>query len=361
MFKVLCKCVLLISLPFWAMAHATSVVFLNPGNSNEAFWVSYSRFMQVAANDLGLQLRVRYSERNPQTAMEQAREELQGKQRPDYLVLVNEQYVAPEILRLSQGSGVKLLIVNNALTADQLQLLGDYPSKFPNWIGSIVANDDEGGYLMLKELLRQHGPIAPGQTVDLLAFSGVKITPAAQLREQGLRRALAENPQVRLRQLVYGEWSQERAYEQATQLLKRYPHTALIWSANDEMAFGAMKALQETGRVPGKDVLLSAVNTSSQALAARIDGRLSALVGGHFTLGGWAMVVIHDHAHGVDTEALGVRDMKLSLLQLIDPAQARHLEQVNRSEHWTVDFKSLSAQGKPAGYRYPFGLSLLMP
>ena len=63
----------------------------------------------------------------PEITLAQAREALQGPDRPDYLVFVNEQYVAPEILRLAQGSGVKLFMVNNALTADQMSLLGRTP------------------------------------------------------------------------------------------------------------------------------------------------------------------------------------------------------------------------------------------
>lgn len=358
MLKVLCKCLLVLSMPFWAVAQATSVVFLNPGNSTEAFWVSYAQFMQAAARDLGLDLRVRYSERNPEATLVQAREALQGTERPDYLVLVNEQYIAPQILRLSQGSGVKLLIVNNALTADQTQLLD--AGKYPNWIGSMVANDEEAGYLMLKELLRLHGPVTEGQTLDLLAFSGAKTTPAAQLREEGLRRALVDYPQVRLRQMVYGEWSRQRAFEQATQLFKRYPQTALVWSANDEMALGAMDALQEDGRTPGKDVLFSAVNSSPEALQARLDGRLSALVAGHFTVGGWAMVVLHDDALGLDMAGHGGRERKLGLFQLIDSALAAQLLQVHGREDYGVDFRALSAKGKPADYRYPFSLQLLM-
>jgi ABC-type sugar transport system substrate-binding protein len=358
MLKVLCKCLLVLSMPFWAVAQATSVVFLNPGNSTETFWVSYAQFMQAAARDLGLDLRVRYSERNPETTLMQAREALQGSARPDYLVLVNEQYIAPQILRLSQGSGVKLLIVNNALTADQTQLLD--AGKYPNWIGSLVANDEEAGYLMLKELVRLHGPVSPGHTLDLLAFSGVKTTPAAQLREQGLRRALNDYPQVRLRQLVYGEWSRQRAFEQATQLFKRYPQTALVWSANDEMALGAMDALQDDGRTPGKDVLFSAVNSSPEILQARLDGRVSALVAGHFTVGGWAMVLLHDDALGLDITRYGGRERREVLFQLIDPAAAARLLQINASQDYRVDFRALSAQGKPVSYRYPFSLQLLM-
>jgi len=310
--------------------------------------------LQAGAKDLGLDLRVRYSERDNQTTLAHAREALLGTERPDYLVLVNEQYVAPQIMRMAQGSGVKVLIVSNALTPDQVQLLDAYNDT--GLIGTMVADDEQAGYLMLTDLLRQHGPVAAGTTLDLLAFSGAKTTPVAQLRVQGMQRALAEHPEVRLRQLVYGEWSRQRAFEQASQLFKRYPQTALVWSANDEMALGAMQALQDSGRVPGKDVLFSAANSSPQILAARLDGRLSTLVAGHFTLGGWAMVLIHDEAKGVDIGARGGRNRQQALFQLIDAAQARRLSGPLPS----VNFRALSAVGKPASYRYPFSLQLLL-
>ena len=358
MVKVLFACVWLLGPAFCGVAQAASVVFLNPGMSTETFWVSYAQFMQAAAKDLGLDLRVRYGERDLHTTLVQAREELQGRERPDYLVLVNEQYVAPQILRMAQGSGVKLLVVNSALTADQVQLLGTRTGI--DLIGSLVADDEEAGYLMLKDMLRQHGRVAPGDSLDLLAFSGIKTTPVALLREQGMHRALAEHPEVRLRQLVYGEWSRERAFEQATQLFKRYPHTALVWSANDQMALGAMQAFRDSGRVPGKDALFSAVNTSPAALQAMVDGRLSALIGGHFTLGGWALVEVHDHAMGTDLAQQGGRDRQIPLLQLVDKSHARQMLAMGDSPNYGVNFRKLSAKGRPASYRYPFNLQTLM-
>lgn len=94
MLKALCQS-LCLSLPLAANVHAASVVFLNPGSSSEVFWSSYSRFMQAAAQDLGMSLKVEYSERSPERTLSQARDILQGPKRPDYLVLVNEQYIAP--------------------------------------------------------------------------------------------------------------------------------------------------------------------------------------------------------------------------------------------------------------------------
>lgn len=353
MLKALCQS-LCLSLPLAVNAQAASVVFLNPGYSNETFWVSYSNFMQAAAKDLGMQLRIEYSERQPELALTQARQVLEGEQRPDYLVLVNEQYVAPEIIRLSRASGVKLFLVNNGLTHDQAALIGEHPDKYPPLLGTLVGNDEQAGYQMLKELIALSLSKAPQRPIELLAFSGLKTTPAAQLREQGMRRALAEHPQVRLRQVVYGGWGQQRAYEQAQQLLKRYPKIELVWSANDEMAFGAMQAFVEAGRTPGKDVLFSAVNSSPQALQARIDGRLSVLMGGHFSLGGWAMVLLHDDALNLPIDRDGLRNHQLPVLQLIDPVRARRWLDIQDQADYGLDFNRFSAQGRPPEFRYPF-------
>jgi ABC-type sugar transport system substrate-binding protein len=337
-------------------AHAESVLFLNPGKTDEAFWLSYSQFMQAAAKDLGIDLQILYSQRMPELTVAQARLALQGSDRPDYLVFVNEQYVAPQILRLAQGSGVKLFTVNAALTPNQLSLLGERSDR----LGSLVPNDEEGGYLMLTDLIRQHPPVAPGEVIELLAFSGLKITPSAQLREQGMMRALAEHPEVRLRQLVYGGWGRSRAYEQAKLLFQRYPNVSLVWSANDEMAFGAMQAYSEMGGVPGKGALFSGVNASPAALQAKVDGRMSVLLGGHFTLGGWALVELHDLEQGVDLDQYGGRDRLIPILQLIDKSEARRLLSMGASPDYGVNFRRLSAKGRPTSYRYPFSLQTLM-
>lgn len=356
MLKFLFAVVLTLGSVFGSSAQAASVLFLNPGSTTEAFWISYSQFMQAAAKDLGMDLQILYSQRMPELTIAQARTALQGPDRPDYLVFANEQYVAPQILRLAQGSGVKLFMVNASLTDNQLSLLGDRPDR----LGSLVPNDEEGGYLMLKELIRQHPPVAPGESIELLAFSGLKITPSAQLREKGMLRALAEHPQVRLRQLVYSGWTRERAYEQARLLFGRYPKVSLVWSANDEMAFGAMQAFAETGGTPGRDGLFSAFNTSPAALKAVVDGRLSVLLGGHFTLGGWAMVELHDIDQGVDLNQYGGRDRLIPLLQVIDKTQAKRLLAMGDAPDFGVNFRQLSAKGRPTSYRYPFSLQTLM-
>lgn len=341
-------------------ASAASVVFLNPGKSNEPYWVSYSQFMQAAAADLGLNLQVLYAERSPAKMLAQARVVLQGPQPPDYLVFVNEEYAGPQILRLSKNSKVKLFAVSSTLTADQQSLIGQSREKYPNWIGSLVPNDEEAGYIMASALIEQGQQTSPRAALQMLAFSGAPQTPAAQLRERGLQRALAEHPRVRLQQLVNGEWNRQRSYEQARVLLPRHPGVSLIWSANDEMAFGVMRAAQELGRTPGRELRFSALNNSVEVLQARLDERVSVLVGGHFTAGGWALVLLHDYDAGLDFAQRGGKDRQDPLFMRLDKPEAAQLLKRIQGKGFRLNFRRFSALHQPQMSNYNFSLQPLL-
>lgn len=333
-----------------------SVVFLNPGFSNEPFWVGYSDFMQAAADDLGVHLQIIYGERNSQEMLRKARDLLDRSKQPDYLLFVNERSTAPELLRLFENSSIRLFSLNSTLTPSQQQILGGSREKYRNWIGSLVPNDEEAGYWMAKALVGK----LQGQSGSLLAFSGVRDTPASTLREEGLRRALREHPEIKLEQLLYGEWSRKRAYAQAQLLLPRYPHVKLVWSANDEMAFGVMQAAQELAKQPGQDMHFSALNNSSEVLQARIDGRLCVLVGGHFTLGGWAMVMLHDYHAGLDFAERGGKDRVDQVFTLLDKNQADRLHKRLMIPGYKLDFRQFSAVYRRQITTYDFSIKPLL-
>jgi hypothetical protein len=190
----------------------------------------------------------------------------------------------------------------------------------------------------------------------MVAFSGVKQTPSATLREAGLHRALAEHPHVRLKQLLYGEWSEQRAYEQARVLLARYPEVSLVWAANDEMAFGVMRAAAEQGR----QLHYSGLNNSERVLQARIDQRISVLVSGHFILGGCAMVMLHDHAAGLDFAARGGKDQQADLFRLLDKQESIRLLRRIDKHAAKLDFRRFSAAFKPRLQGYDCSIEALL-
>lgn len=335
-----------------AQERQISVVFLNPGYADEPFWTDYSRHMQDAADDLGVQLQVFYGERDAVRVLRTAREVLASAQRPDYLIFANEHFVGPEILRLYANSDIQLFALHSTLTSEQQALAGGSRERYANWLGSLVPNDEEAGYLMGKALIEQ----AQGKEAELLAFTGVKQTPTATLRVEGLQRALAEAPHVRLQQVLYGEWRRERAYEQAQALLPRYPNVRLIWSANDEMAFGVMQAAREQGRT----LHYTALNNAPQTLQARAEQHLDVLASGHFILGGCALVMLYDHANSLDFAERGGRDQVAPLLRLVDAQQASHLLKRLKQKDIGLDYRRFSALENPQMSRYTCSIDGLL-
>lgn len=352
--RLLACCLFLAGNVWVGGAWAASVMFLNPGAAPDPYWSSYSRFMQSAADKLGMNLRIYYTNRDTRILLGYARDALQGVDRPDYLVFSNELNVAPEILRLSVGSGVKLMAVNNTFTANQLEILGDLKQGYPDFLGSLVGNDEEGGYLSATRLIELHPPAASGEPVEMLAFSGTNGTPVSLLREKGMYRALAEHPNVRLRQVVLGGWRRDRAEEQALMLLKRYPEVSLIWAANDMMAFGAMDAVRAFGKQPGKDVLFGAINDSTEALQAQLEERLNVVVGGHFTLGGWALVLLHDYDQADPLTRRPIGDMRVRSLQLKERRDVMNYMSANLRDDYGVDVRQYTQGRSPEGVDSPF-------
>ncbi|MGA4635289.1 ABC transporter substrate-binding protein [Pseudomonas solani] len=343
-----------------ALAHGASVVFLCPGTSAEPFWQSHVAFMSAAAQRLGMDLKVLYGDHDLSRTLEQARQVKEASEPPGYLVFTNEQYMGPEILRLFRGSPVKLFAINSSLTDDQQKMVGGSRERYPNWIGSLVANEEVAGYLLARGLIDGQRSRAPDQGFEMLAFSGIKQTPAAQRREEGLQRALEEYPKARLRQLVYADWSRERAYEQAQQLLRRYPQTRTVWVADDQMALGTMQAAQELGRKPGRDLHFAVLNSSPESLQATIDGRIDGLVGGNFTLGGWAMVLLHDYDAGQDFVRRGGKDLQANVYVQLDAERARRLLARVQGKGLNLDFRAYSAVYNPGLRVYRFGMQPLL-
>lgn len=332
-------------------ARAPSVVFLNPGHVDEPFWADYSRYMQDAAGDLGIELSVLYGERDLLRTLNNARQVLNGEH-PDYLIFTNEQFQGPVLLRMFENSKVRLFALHSTLTDEQQALIGGSRERHRNWLGSLVPNDEEAGYQIARELIA----LSDGQPTELLAFSGVKQTPSSILRLAGLQRALREAPHIRLVQAVHGEWQEQRAYEQALSLLPRYPGVSLVWAANDAMAFGVMRAADEQGRA----LHYAALNNSDRVLRARIEGRVEVLASGHFLLGACALVMLSDHAQGLDFAARGGKDQVASLLRIVDRAQSQKLLLRLPQPDIGMDFRQFSALTHPELRRYGCSIASLL-
>lgn len=270
--------------PAWAKLE---VAFFNPGAATDSFWGDVDKLMEVAATRLDINLQIIHSDRNHFKMISQLDELLKsGRSITTHIVLVNEKQSAIKMLQMLYGYPIYVqLILNDISLAERETLLAD-----PHWqtylLPAIIPDNYAIGAETAKTLLSG----LQDKKAKVLLISGDKSTPASVLRTQGANDYFFMQPNVTVTQTVYGQWREDIAYGQALTLLSRYPDLNLIWTASDNMAMGVVKALREKGLKPGRDVLVSSMNTSAQILDLRQSEFVTTLGGGHFVTGALGLV-----------------------------------------------------------------------
>ena len=358
---------IIISLLFFLMpiiGWGQNVTFINPGYSHEAYWVMATKSMHMAATSLNMNLEVLYLERERTKAIEVAQEiaSRPKKTRPDYVVFSNDFGIAPALLKIFNDAKIPSLMVYSSLTAQERLLLGGPRGQYPYWLGSIEPRVQDAGYATARALIEKGRAMrAKGadSKMHLIAIAGDRSTNSSVLRNDGVLRAVNEAGDVKLEQLVYADWNENKAAEQTAWLLQRYPETKLVWAGNDLMAFGAMQAAENRGEIPGKTMLFSGINTSERAFKALNDQRLSALAGGHFVTGAWGLVLIYDYAHGKDFTNEGL-ELSVPTFILFTPEKVKSFSAKFGDSSRPIDFKKYSKVYSPTLKSYAFGFSSLL-
>ena len=356
----LCLAVLLCG----SVARAQSVAFINPGKSDEIYWVTATQAMQAAAHSLGMTFEVRYAQREPLKTLEIAREMVArpaGK-RPEYIVITDDYSVADRLLAIIDPAGVKTFLAYSSIPVDQRGGIGSPRGKYKGWLGSLEPQAEDAGYLTARALIergKREKAFGPDGKLHMLAIAGDRSTPSSINRNQGMRRAVAEAPTVVLEEEVYAAWARENAAQQAESLYRRYPDVKLVWAGNDLMAFGAMAAWEKRGGKPGVDAWFSGVNTSTEALEAVKSGRLTSLAGGHFITGAWALVMIYDYHHGRDFADEGLELRRPMFAEFTPLLADRYIERFSGGFDG-VDFSRYSKVKNPKLRRYNFGFAQLL-
>jgi ABC-type sugar transport system substrate-binding protein len=346
------------------VARAQSVAFINPGKSDEIYWMTATRGMQAVARSLGMTFEVQYAQREPLKTFEIAREMVAraaGK-RPDYIVVTDDYSVADQLLKIIDPAGVKTFLAYSSIPVEQRGGIGSPRGKYKGWLGSLEPRAEDAGDMTADALIergKREKAFGPDGKLHMLAIAGDRSTPSSIKRNQGMRRAIAENPTVVLDQEVYAAWTREKAAEQADFLYQRYPHAKLVWAGNDLMAFGAMAAWEKRGGKPGLDAWFSGINTSTEALEAIKSGRLTSLAGGHFITGAWSLVMIYDYHHGRDFADEGLELERPMFAQFTPPLADRYMQRFSGGFD-SIDFSRYSKVKNPQLKRYNFGFAQLL-
>ncbi len=99
-------------------------------------------------------------------------------------------------------------------------------------------------------------------------------------RKKGFGEAIAKHPGMKIIKTQTGEFTRSRGKEVMEAFLKS-PEGAQInavYAHNDEMALGAIQAIEAAGKKPGQDIIIVSIDGVKDAFQAMVDGKLNCTV-----------------------------------------------------------------------------------
>ena len=153
-----------------------------------------------------------------------------------------------------------------------------------------VAVTDDSLYLtnIGSDFLRQgklavewlEGEIGSDKQAKILHLQGTIGATAQIQRTKALEDAVAQHSNWEITSQLYGDFTEAKAYEVMTEYLKTNKDINVLYSENDNMTFGAMRALDEAGISYGNggQVKLSTFDATQEALQYCHDGRIDLCV-----------------------------------------------------------------------------------
>jgi galactofuranose transport system substrate-binding protein len=137
-----------------------------------------------------------------------------------------------------------------------------------------------------------------GGTAKIIELEGTVGSSPAIDRKKGFHDRIASEPGMEVIASQTGDFARDKGRQVMETLLQAHPDVTAVYAHNDEMAIGAIAALEAAGKQPGKDVIIVSIDGSRDALQAIIDGKLGATVECNPRFGPKAFDTLEAYANG---------------------------------------------------------------
>ncbi len=111
--------------------------------------------------------------------------------------------------------------------------------------------------------------------VNIAELQGTTGSAPAIDRKQGFTDALKADPKFKITQSQDGEFTRAKGKEVMEAFLKSGKKIDLLFAHNDDMALGAIEAIEGAGLKPGQDIKIVSVDAVKDGMQALADGKIN--------------------------------------------------------------------------------------
>ena len=199
-------------------------------------------------------------------------------QRPDIMIFPprESQALAPKVLEIYEA-GIPVILIDR----DVDHSIARPKEHYITFIGSDFVDQGRRAAEWLAKTMNGEA--------NIMQLEGTTGSDPAIDRKQGFEDYLAGTfkgtptaeggfPGMKIIASQSGDFQREKGRQVMESLLPAHPEVNAVYAHNDEMAIGAIEALEAAGRKPGEDVILVSIDGENAAIQAIVDGKLGASV-----------------------------------------------------------------------------------
>lgn len=222
------------------------------------FFIEMEKGARRAQRELGIELLVRTA--SQETSIEQQIQIVEEliRMKVDAIVIApGDSLRLVPVLKAAQDAGIKIINIDNRLDPEAMKKHGMAHVPF------ISVDNEQAAYASARFVAQQ-----VKKPTQAAIIEGIRSADNARQRRDGAERAFRENPLIRVVAMETAHWKIDEGYEVTRRIFSAHPDVELLFCANDMMALGALKYLQESGRQGVKVAAYDALEEARQAVKA---------------------------------------------------------------------------------------------
>lgn len=172
------------------------------------------------------------------------------------------------VLREAKDAGIPVILVDRKLEADR--------DLYTCWVGSDFWEEGYRAGEWLEEYLKRTE--REKEKIRIVTLQGTPKSSAQLGRTEGFRQVLSSHKNWKMLASRSGEFTQAKGQEVMEDFLRKYKDIDVVVSENDNMTFGAVEAIEASGRTcgPRGDIIIISFDAVRTALQFMRAGRIHA-------------------------------------------------------------------------------------
>ncbi len=162
------------------------------------------------------------------------------------------------------------------------------PSLYVTMIGSDFTEEGRKAAKWLLENYKGQGD------VNIVELQGTVGSAPAIERKKGFEEVIKSEPRFKITRSQTGDFTRAKGKEVMEAFLKTDKNIQVLFAHNDDMAIGAIQAIEAAGIKPGKDIIIVSIDAVKGAFEAMMAGKLNVSVECNPLLGPQLMNIVKD-------------------------------------------------------------------